>query len=507
MKSSRYNISFEHRGRSYIYNAFTNAFASIPAEAIRFIERIDRDPTANGVSRDACAPLLRGGFLVDDGVDELTRLKVRNRMGRFSGRSLGLTIAPTLACNFRCTYCFEELNQEVMSEETQEAVYGFVVNSLKNADRFGVCWYGGEPLLALKTIEKLSRRFIDLARLTGISYDADIISNGYLMTPDVARTLAEYCKVGFWQVTLDGPAEIHDQRRRQRRGGPTFETILDNLAASHHLFDRVAIRVNIDKLNVDHVPRLLDRLEERGLKNKVSVYLGHVQNLGAACPSFAPTCFNVEEFANSEIDVYRVFADRGFAVSLRNHLRTAVCMADQKGTYLVDQRGNLTKCWNLIGDEREKIGTVFDAELNNRYFDWLGFDPFDDEECRACEILPICMGGCPYETVVAGKKECSALRYNLIRRMRLRLDIEARAAANGGDEAPGDPSSVCHCHGRDPDPSCAKQCVARVPSCSAKACVKYDPNTPACPGLCDCATKHASGRLREMSAHDQGEQP
>ncbi len=507
MKPSRYNFHFEHRGHSYIYNALTNAFASIRTEAARFIEKMDGGRVANGVSRDACASLLRGGFLVDEGVDELTRLKVRNRMGRFSGRSLGLTIAPTLACNFRCSYCFEELNQEVMSEETQEAVYGFVVNSLKNADRFGVCWYGGEPLLALKTIEKLSRRFIDLARLTGIGYDADIISNGYLMTPEVAEVLTKDCKVGFWQVTLDGPAEIHDQRRHQRRGGPTFNTILDNVTASHHLFDRVAIRINIDRLNVDHVPRLLDSLEERGLKNRVSVYLGHVQNLGAACPSFAPTCFNVEEFANTEIDIYKIFADRGFAVSLRNHLRTAVCMADQKGTYLVDQRGNLTKCWNLIGNEKEKIGTVFDSELNSRYFDWLGFDPFDDEECRDCEILPICMGGCPYESVVAGKKECSALKYNLISRMKLRLDMEASAAADTTNDTRHDPSSDRHDHEPDPDPSGSRQCAAHASPCSIKACAKYDPNTTACSGLYNCAAKQASSGTSETTSRDQGEQP
>jgi len=502
MKSSSYNIVFEHRGHDYVYNARTNALASVAPEVAAFIRNAIPGRPIGDISHDACAPLLRGGFLIEDDFDELLRLKVRNRIGRYSGNSLGLTIAPTLACNFRCTYCFEDLNQEVMNDETAEAVYGFVVNSLRNVERFGVCWYGGEPLLALDTIKRLSRRFIDLARLMGIDYDADIISNGYLMTPDVAKTLTQQCRVTFWQVTLDGPPEVHDQRRRRRRGGPTFATILDNVKASYQFFQRVAIRINVDKQNVGDVPRLLDILDDSGLKNKVAVYLGHVQNVGATCPSIAPTCFAVDEFADIEVETYRLFAARGFDVSLRSGLRSAVCMADRKDSYLIDQRGNLSKCWNLVGKDAHRIGTVFDSELNDRSLAWLGYDPFEDSDCRSCNILPLCMGGCPHEAVVRRAKECSPLKHNLIGRIKLRLDIAANAAAGDGDTPEADPDKppTCIAHQPPHPPACichGAYCPHERPPCDFRC--ERDCNT-----MCHCREHRIEDRT---SGRDQGASP
>ena len=45
------------------------------------------------------------------------------------------------------------------------------------------------------------------------------------------------------------------------------------------------------------------------------------------------------------------------------------------------------------------------------------FNPFEDEECRTCEVLPICMGGCKASNKVGENVDyesgCSTARFGL----------------------------------------------------------------------------------------------
>ena len=434
IKLSRYNFQFFHDGNYYLYNSFSNALVDAPQEIARLVSgEEDTVDIFSTLSKELLLPLIRGGFLVEASKNELAQLKVRNRIGRFANRELGLTIAPTLDCNFRCSYCFEGHDRSTMSAETVDAVYDYVLGALQGMQGLGVCWYGGEPLLAFDTMEKLSSRFIRLCRTLETPYEADIISNGYLMSVEKAEKLTRKMGVRFWQVTLDGPQEVHDQRRPLHGGEGSFDVVLNNLVATSHLFDRVSVRINIDRTNREHVGELLDQLEQKGLCDKVTIYFGHVQAIGAACPSFSHHCLSTKEFSRVEMDLMRQVADRGWPLSLRPRLKTGVCLVDQVNCYLVDPSGNLAKCWNCAGVEEERTGTIFDDKPHENLFRWLSFDPFDDPECLECNMLPICMGGCPYDKIIAGKKDCFTQKYNLIDRQKLRIDEKKQAANKKGD--------------------------------------------------------------------------
>lgn len=47
-------------------------------------------------------------MLVEDDKDEFAELLIRNKIERFADSNLTLTIAPTMACNFCCPYCYEK---------------------------------------------------------------------------------------------------------------------------------------------------------------------------------------------------------------------------------------------------------------------------------------------------------------------------------------------------------------------------------------------------------------
>lgn len=65
----------------------------------------------------------RGLYIIDKDEDELQQLKLNNLIGKFGGKgAFGLTIAPTLQCNFACPYCYEERQNGMMSKEVQDAI-------------------------------------------------------------------------------------------------------------------------------------------------------------------------------------------------------------------------------------------------------------------------------------------------------------------------------------------------------------------------------------------------
>ena len=41
-------------------------------------------------------------------------------------------------------------------------------------------------------------------------------------------------------------------------------------------------------------------------------------------------------------------------------------------------------------------------------------DILKENKCKKCNILPLCLGGCPYNVMIKGQKnECDAIKYNL----------------------------------------------------------------------------------------------
>ena len=173
--------------------------------------------------------LLEAGFLVT--YDELGRMKEKALSDSGRSQSLGLTICPTLACNFACPYCYEEPRSGRMSKETENLVVKFAKEHMElfGLKRLGVTWLGGEPLLCPDIIESLSARFLELCDGLGADYHAGIITNGWFLTEENIRLL-ERSNVTFIQITLDGPTpETNDPFRKEKGGGSSFNRIMENM--------------------------------------------------------------------------------------------------------------------------------------------------------------------------------------------------------------------------------------------------------------------------------------
>ncbi len=141
MKASLYNMWIKEKEEAFLYNTLTGAFVKVNPDNIFRIKNILKKPNSflESKNEEIFKQLLFGGFLIPDELDELKILKFRNMWGRFRGfNSLGLVIAPTLACNFRCLYCYQKIKEIDMNEEIQNQLIEFVKKALKDKKFFGV---------------------------------------------------------------------------------------------------------------------------------------------------------------------------------------------------------------------------------------------------------------------------------------------------------------------------------------------------------------------------------
>src|SRR5262249_2366497 len=105
--ASRYNIPVPLKnGRRIVYNSLTQAMAVWEAADVDAFEKICAGEE-DRVDAKTVRELQHGGFIVSEKADELKVLEGFYNEHRFNNKNVVLTIAPTLACNFGCDYCFQ----------------------------------------------------------------------------------------------------------------------------------------------------------------------------------------------------------------------------------------------------------------------------------------------------------------------------------------------------------------------------------------------------------------
>jgi uncharacterized protein len=408
---SRYNLSAQVPGTKLV--AIANLFKGNCAEytpielyLLSVLEELDENHPI--IERFA-----KRGIIAN--FDERAALEVMGRAACATPHAVGLTICPTMGCNFDCPYCFENHYAGKMSAEVQDDVVALAERMLEasGGKDLHVTWFGGEPLLAPDIIESLSERLMALAEARGGEYSAGIITNGYLLTQDIVDML-DRCKVASVQVTIDGMGATHDATRRLANGGPTFERITSNLR-DLKIPCKVHIRHNVHEGNrseMDELEAFIGKLaEESG--NALHYYPAPVtgsetaddrgEQVGLLCGS-----------NESEVGIRQ---EAGRFSCGRGHY----CGAHSVWSVGIDASGNLQKCWEAVDKPEISFGTAHDwdpkdplasaSKPDNLTMFLNTASPVPDEECRECVWLPSCIGGCPYKRLFA-TRQCVAFRDN-----------------------------------------------------------------------------------------------
>ncbi len=264
-----------------------------------------------------------------------------------------------------------------------------------------------------------------------------MITNGYLLSSEIFEMLSSKLLVKNFQITIDGPREVHDVRRPLKNGKGSFSKILSNLRNIAHSLPadvEMLIRVNLDKTNVLTSMELIDILFEEGLSSKISLMPARVDAATPICRDVSESCISSSTFYKDyQLKFINKSINKGFRFKIYPRLVGSSCMADRINAYVIAPDGYLYKCWNEVGIETESIGFIDDRgkiKHNNKMVKWLADDPFEIIKCIRCKIFPLCGGGCPYKRKHRIAEICVSWKYNL----KEMLNLYYRCQQKGGDK-------------------------------------------------------------------------
>jgi uncharacterized protein len=438
-KFSNYNHKISIEDDLYLYNALSGGFCRINDDAQEILDHCDLQSDVNEIAnlpQETLDGLIEGSFLVDTDLDEFKLIKSLHIVNRFTNHnSLSLTLLPTTACNFRCSYCFEqdtEYPNKMMSEEVMDAIIKFIDEKLNDGGTLSITWFGGEPLVSLDILKKLQTRINELVDKKHLTLFAGIVTNGYLLTKEVSNELVDL-RISLAQITIDGPKEVHDSKRFLANGKGSFDKIISNVLNMNNSLD-ATIRVNIDKDIINSVPKFMDFIIDSGIGDLTNVYFyfSIVRDNDIEKGGKSSLCYSMKDFSIEEIELFKLAYEKGINTGQRIRANLTSCASLSPIGFVIEPDGTLKKCYNTVGDEKAIVGHLLDKNINQSLVtknqtEWYSWSQFDEGECKECSILPLCMGGCPYYTLndkltdlyKDSDYKCLTYKYNLEETLKL----------------------------------------------------------------------------------------
>lgn len=400
MKTSKFNLVIEENGGFVLFNTLSGHCFKISKEVA---EKIDKNKIEE-LEKETYDSFVKKGVIIENNIDENRYFSYFQGKTKYDTNSVSSTILLTWACNFACVYCYEGAGAltETMSMTTADSFVNFMINQAKvrNAKSMYINLFGGEPLMNIECGIHILEKLKLYCKQNDMSFASGIISNGTLLTPEILEELIKNNCTQI-QITLDGMEEMHNSRRFYKNGQGTFSRILEVLEMLNKRSDeiRTVIRINVDKNNLDEVKKLVRFLGQKGKKlTNCAVDFGIVRGSTKACSAYSGNCF-LEESVGTVLDVLWSEAEKeGFKVYTNPSPKWIFCGLYADNQYTITPNGDLYKCWEHAGDEHHLMGKLYAEgnidDIRYAYYDWMSFNPLENEECVNCVYLPACGGGC-----------------------------------------------------------------------------------------------------------------
>jgi SynChlorMet cassette radical SAM/SPASM protein ScmE len=326
-------------------------------------------------------------------------------------RSVDLEI--TGMCNLRCKYCSHLTSGNDVEEDLSTSEWLKFFEELRDCAVMEVCLLGGEPFIREDFKELIAGIVQNKMRFS-------ILTNGTLITEEVAAFLASTERCNLIQVSIDGSMPItHDGFR----GEGSFHRATDGLKLLMKHQIPASVRVTIHRQNVldlEEVSKLL--LEDVGLPGFSTNSAGY---FGLCRKNTQQVQLTVEDRClamDALLKLTKKYKDRISAMA--GPLAEARMWLDMErarrsglknmphGGYLTSCGGPMTKlgvradgvitpCAQLPGIE---LGRINSDSLTNVWRDNEELKLFRNRSsipladfifCRGCEYVAFCRGGCP----------------------------------------------------------------------------------------------------------------
>lgn len=389
---SIFNYIYEKSKNNWvIYNTFTGSIVLLDNKSKKKFDGLKDNLIEN--KNIFINDLINQGILVNNNYDEKKLVDASRARRTYGEKSAYLRILTTTSCNARCPYCYEKgFKTETMNEKTADAVIKHILK-LHKMEKFYIHWFGGEPLLNTKVIDKVMKAVYDKLKENGTQIYVYFTSNGSMLDKEMCKKAKELWHTSYFQITIDDIGKKYDDIKNYVNKKYNYDKVIQNIK---YLLDekiQVILRMNYYPNEVDKVKNIIDVLyDEFGdvCKNGLLVF-----DPAPIFDSNSNSCSNCEKIYNmSEPAQYLI--EKGLlseddAINLK--FKGGQCYACHQGSFVVAPNGDLYKCTVTMKDKNAVVGNVFNGiDRNNYYFKWV--NPILPKKCDKCVFLPLCQGGC-----------------------------------------------------------------------------------------------------------------
>jgi uncharacterized protein len=308
-------------------------------------------------------------------------------------------------CNLRCDYCYLPHLREDMTINVGKASLDAMFRSAKNNNysNVKVKYAGGESLIRFDFIEELHSYALEEASRNGIALSGIILSNGTLLTKDIAQKI-KGMNLSL-MISLDGLGVVHDAQRRFAGGQGSFESVQRGIKIALDEGVSPHISITVSGKNAHGLPELIQWILENNItfsinfyrENELAFNLEDLKLDEEKIISGILAAYKVIEHNLPHRSLLSAIVDRANLSSAHSH----TCGVGNN--YLVfDYKGMVSKCQMQM----KKPVTDFTAEdpLKLIQLDQIGIQnlPVNEKEgCKSCDWKHWCTGGCSLLTHTA----------------------------------------------------------------------------------------------------------
>ena len=320
-------------------------------------------------------------------------------------KALCLHVAHT--CNLNCSYCFASQgkyhgDRALMSYEVGKQALDFLMDHSGTRHNLEVDFFGGEPLMNFDVVKRLVAYARSVEKERGKHFRFTLTTNGVLIDDDVIDFANR--EMSNVVLSLDGRKEVHDRYRVDYAGNgswekivPKFQKLVQARQGKNYYMRGTFTHANPDFLK--DIQTMLDLgFTELSMEPVVAAH-GDPAALTEADKEIVMQQY--EELARLMLQrdkEGRPFTFYHYMIDLKGgpciYKRISGCGSGTE--YMaVTPWGDLYPCHQFVGDEKFKLGNIWDGVENHAVqAEFAGCNVYAREECRDCWARLYCSGGC-----------------------------------------------------------------------------------------------------------------
>lgn len=393
MRTSNYNIFINSDRGVLVFNALTDSYVFVNDDEAKFLKT--REFISSGIfESERIKRFQDAGILVKDDFNELAYLKHIYSKEMHESDVFDLTILPTLDCNVRCWYCFE--NKNVGSRITPSIkgnILLFIQNIIKDRPyikEISIDLFGGEPLLHYEEdLDDFLHQIKNVVEGLGKKATFLFITNGLRLTEEVIDRIKDLSPQ--FQISIDGYKERHDKIKVLSKHADisTYDLVIHNLknvCKCDHV--HVILRLNYDEQTLKNVGKILSDIKDID-RSKISIHFERVWQ----------TKKHIAITNDALIDAWKLLVSHGFQVTYLKFFHTpSSCMSSKQDQVAISYDGKIFKCTGCDFARTEEDGNLMSngniAWKGNKAEERIQIQTYNHPECLQCKLLPLCWGPC-----------------------------------------------------------------------------------------------------------------